>query len=157
MERTDLVAKVLLSMRRRAAIAILARVLYNASDELIAEKLHVTPFDAYRLTSVGMSQLRHPSRSFLLRDVSVEMDEGALVIDRALRSLLEAWRMEEMFGALCSECRRPLEIPFKAGWNFDRARHAGRPRSYCSNACRQKAYRIRRRTAQRDGSASAVN
>ncbi|MFY0516135.1 hypothetical protein ACOMD4_37980 [Streptomyces anulatus] len=157
MERTDLMAKALLGMKRRSAIAILARVLYNASDELIAEKLHVTPFDAYRLTSVGISQLRHPSRSFLLREVSVEMDEGVLVIDRALRSLLEAWRMEEMFGALCSACQRPLEIPFAAGWSFDRTRRAGRPRSYCSNACRQKAYRVRRRTALRDGQVSPVD
>ncbi|MFC9620066.1 hypothetical protein ACFTXM_08735 [Streptomyces sp. NPDC056930] len=156
-ERTDLMAKALLTLRRDRAIAVLAKLLYNASDELIAEKLQVSPTEADRLSSIGLSQLRHPTRTVGLSDVSFERDEGALVIDRDLRSLLDSWRMEEMFGTQCAQCQLPLEAPFEMLRGFTwRPKRPGRPRSYCSNACRQKAYRIRARTAPEGGHADAV-
>ncbi|MFD4178139.1 hypothetical protein [Streptomyces anulatus] len=158
-ERTDLMEKALLGMKRSCAIAVLAKILYNASDELVAEKLLVTPAEAHRLSRVGLSQLRHPTRTVGLADVSFEADGGALVIDKGLRSLLDSWRMEEMFGTRCAQCQLPLEIPsFGIPWRFlSVPRRPGRRRRYCSDACRQKAYRVRRRTALRDGRASAVN
>lgn len=147
-ERTDVMEKALRSMKRSCAIAALAKILYNAPDEKIAEKLHVTLAEAFHLSSIGISQLRHPSRSIELGDVSIEADQGALVIDKGLRSLLVDWRMEEMFGTRCPECQIPLEAPFGIGWGPRRAAgRPGRPRRFCSGACRQKAYRRRRRSA----------
>ncbi|WP_415962073.1 hypothetical protein [Streptomyces sp. 021-4] len=147
-ERTDLWAKALRGMDRRQAVAVLAKLLYNASDELIAQKLDVTAEAAHRLSSIGLSQLRHPTRLGGFANVLLEAEAGALVIDKGLRSLLDSWRMEEMFGTQCAQCRMPLEIPFESVWGPGRLRgRRGRPRSYCSDACRQKAYRMRRRAA----------
>ncbi|MFF9638701.1 hypothetical protein ACF1D2_29485 [Streptomyces bacillaris] len=138
-ERTDLFAASLRDLNPNYAIAFLARVLYNASDELIAEKLHVSTAEAATFRSIGHSAIRHPSRSHGLRDVLDETDDGALVIDRGLRDLIRSWCLEEMFAPLCGQCGRPMETigPLYGS--------AGRPRRYCSNACRQKAYRARQR------------
>lgn len=138
-ERTDRIAESLRTIKRNYAIAFLARVLYNASDELIAEKLHVSPDEAAAFCSIGYSSIRHPSRSHGLRDVLDETGDGVLVIDRGLRDLIRSWYLEEMFAPLCGQCERPMETigPLYGS--------AGRPRRYCSNACRQKAYRARQR------------
>lgn len=138
-ERTDRIAESLRTMKRNYAIAFLARVLYNASDELIAEKLHVSPDEAAAFCSIGYSSIRHPSRSRGLRDALDDTTEGALVIDRGLRDLIRSWCLEEMFAPLCEECecRMATVVPLYGS--------AGRPRRYCSNACRQKAYRARQR------------
>ncbi|MFJ4343325.1 hypothetical protein [Streptomyces sp. NPDC088915] len=139
-ERTDLIAETLRTMKRNYAIAFLARILYNASDELIAEKLHVSPEEAASFCRIGHSSLRHPSRSQGLRDVFDDTGEGALVIDRGLRDLIRSWCLEEMFAPLCGQCEHPMESPGSLYGTV------GRPRRYCSNACRQKAYRARHRT-----------
>ncbi|MET9347691.1 hypothetical protein [Streptomyces termitum] len=138
-QRTSLITETLRTMEREAAIAFLARVLYHASDKLIAEKLHVSLDEANDLVSRGHSKLRHPSRAQRLRDFVDDAEEGALVIDNGMRALIRSWHLEEMFATLCVQCERPVEV----AWSLPG--RAGRPRRYCSNACRQKAYRARQR------------
>ncbi|MFD7978762.1 hypothetical protein [Streptomyces sp. NPDC059071] len=140
-ERTNLIAEALRTMKRNYAIAFLARVLYNASNELIAEKLDVSPAEAAAFCSIGHSYLRHPSRSQALTDILGDTVEGALVIDTGLRDLIHSWRLGEMFATLCGQCGCPIEATGSPYGN------AGRPRRYCSNACRQAAYRARRAEA----------
>ncbi|MGW1354860.1 hypothetical protein ACWCQE_37200 [Streptomyces sp. NPDC002409] len=134
-----MIAKTLREMQRNYAIAFMARALYNASNELIAEKLRVSPAEAGVFCNIGYSLLRHPARAQLLVDVLIDTVDGALVIDRELRDLIRSWCLEEMFATLCGQCGRPIEASGYLYWNV------GRPRQYCSNACRQKAYRARRR------------
>ncbi|MFJ4910757.1 hypothetical protein ACIQCR_35090 [Streptomyces sp. NPDC093249] len=138
-ERTDRIAESLRTIKLNHAIAFLARALYNASDQLIAEKLHVSPDEAAAFCSIGYSTIRHPSRSHELWDVLDDTDAGALVIDRGLRDLIRSWCLEEMFAPLCGQCEHRMETVGPVYGS------AGRPRRYCSNACRQKAYRARQR------------
>ncbi|MEU6934441.1 hypothetical protein AB0A05_35555 [Streptomyces sp. NPDC046374] len=51
-----------------------------------------------------------------------------------------SWNLEELFATRCSQCDRVIEMTGFTFWNV------GRPRRYCSNACRQKAYRARQRS-----------
>ncbi|MFD5848175.1 hypothetical protein [Streptomyces chartreusis] len=55
-----------------------------------------------------------------------------------LRALLHDWQIEERFAPRCRQCQAPFAR---------RASGGRRPREYCSNACRQKAYRRRRAVA----------
>ncbi|GHG35342.1 hypothetical protein Shyd_82000 [Streptomyces hydrogenans] len=144
-ERTDLLVEALRTMKRNYAVAFLARVLYGASYELIAEKLHVSKEEAVVSCGIGASLLRHPSRSQRLRDVLDDSDEGALIVDKGLRDLIRSWHLEETFASLCRQCEQPMEI---VGSVYE---NVGRPRRYCSNACRQRAYRARKRPGQTHG------
>ncbi|MFH8620157.1 hypothetical protein ACH4E8_34455 [Streptomyces sp. NPDC017979] len=138
-KRTNEITELLRTIDRNYAVAFLAVVLYNASNERIAEELQIPLDEVPRLCSLGASFLRHPSRSMHVRESMSDADDGMLVIDAGLRALLREWRMEEKFAALCVQCRRPMD----ATWN--KLQRTGRPRRFCSGACRQKAYRERRR------------
>ncbi|MFS0696749.1 hypothetical protein [Streptomyces nitrosporeus] len=129
-------------MKRNYAVAFLAKVLYGASYELIAEKLYVSQEEAVDFYHTGASLLRHPSRSQRLRDVLYDSDEGALIVDKGLRDLIRSWHLEETFASLCRQCGQPMETIGSVYANV------GRPRRYCSNACRQSAYRARKRPGQ---------
>ncbi|MFE7214544.1 hypothetical protein ACFU93_32300 [Streptomyces sp. NPDC057611] len=140
-ERVTGLDTMLRSVSPQRAKAFLAWVLYGASDELIGEKLGVTPAQARRLVSLGASSLRHPSHHGDIRDY-LDTDGQTLLIDKGLRALIREWRLEETFAPECRQCGRRYTV--------ERARDpwmnaGGRPRQYCSNACRQKAYRDRRR------------
>ncbi|MFF6888703.1 hypothetical protein ACFY9F_36635 [Streptomyces sp. NPDC012421] len=144
-ERTDLLVEVLRTMKRNYAVAFLARILYGASYELIAEKLRVSEGEAAVFCRIAASSLRHPSRSQRLREVLDDSDEGALIVDRGLRDLIRSWNLEEMFASLCRQCEQPMET---VGSVYE---NVGRPRRYCSNACRQRAYRVRKRPSPMHG------
>lgn len=140
-ERTTVLAAVLQSLGKERAIIFLAVVLYNASDELIAEKLQMDPKRVRLSFSKTVSALRHPSRALELADYAYEIEafDPTILIDGELRSLIREWRVEEMFEPLCEQCWRPMDAP----WSARGPSRTGRPRRYCSNACRQKAYRMR--------------
>jgi hypothetical protein len=106
---------------------------------VIAAGLGVTPADARRLVSLGASSLRHPSQVWVLREYP---GLDVLLIDKGLRTLIREWQLQETFAPKCRQCggRYILERP-RGPLNNE----GGRPRKYCSNACRQKAYRERRR------------
>ncbi|MFG2030519.1 hypothetical protein [Streptomyces sp. NPDC048825] len=141
MERVSGPEEALRSISPQRAKAFLAWVLYGASDEVIGERLDVTPERARRLVSLGASSLRHPAYVGLLRDY-FDTDGQTLLIDKGLRALIREWRLEEMFAPKCRQCGRHYTLERARG---PRMNEGGRPRQYCSNACRQKAYRERRR------------
>ncbi|WP_210582007.1 hypothetical protein [Streptomyces sp. GESEQ-4] len=137
-ERVVGLDQVLSSMPKESAIAVLAQVLYGASEEEIGKRLGVTPIRARSLISKGISRLRHPMWAQAWQEY-FDVDSQALLIDDGLRALIRKWRLEE-FAPVCSQCgRRYTPEGLKLG------ARGGRPRRYCSNACRQRAYRMRHR------------
>ena len=143
-ERTTMLAETLRSLGKECATVFLAVMLYNVSTELVAEKLQLPRGEAERHISRAASVLRHPSRAATLREYMSEIDsfDPTILIDEHLRSLIREWRLEEMFEALCRQCGHPMPAPPRTEiWQP----RTGRPRQYCSNSCRQKAYRMRSR------------
>lgn len=141
-DRTTLLASTLRSLGKERAIVFMAVVLYNAKLESIAEKLQMEPSRVWRLWRLAVSALRHPSRAMALRDYAFGLEDfdRTRLIDGELRALIREWRVAAMFEPTCEQCIRPLDIPWVAALQP----RPGRPRRYCSNACRQKAYRMRR-------------
>ncbi|MGW1537986.1 sigma factor-like helix-turn-helix DNA-binding protein [Streptomyces aureus] len=144
-ERTTVLAASLRSLPEEEAKIFLAAVLYNAPDEVIAGKLQIPVSRVRRRLTGAASKLRHPSRATELRNYVYGLDSSdpTILIDDDLRSLIREWHLDEMFDPLCLSCGAPLEPtrPTLA----PRQAQLGRPRRYCSNACRQKAYRARHR------------
>ncbi|MFJ9822267.1 hypothetical protein ACIRU3_45010 [Streptomyces sp. NPDC101151] len=142
-ERTTALAETLRGLGKERAIVFLAIVLYNAPNQLIAERLQLQPDLVSRIFSKTVSVLRHPSRALALADYAYEIDafDPTILIDDELRSLIREWRIEEMFEQACEQCGGPMPIP----WSASGQSRTGRPRQYCANACRQKAYRMRHR------------
>ncbi|MET8276262.1 MULTISPECIES: hypothetical protein [unclassified Streptomyces] len=136
-ERTTALAEVIEGLGKQRATILLAKALFHASDELIGEKLQIHPDRVRALFRGTVSQLRHPARTFALREY-VE-DDYFRLIDDNLRALMRRWKLEQLFAPLCAQCGQPVNVPRSV-----RPR-TGRPRRYCSNACRQKGYRDRRR------------
>lgn len=121
----------------RRAQMVLAVIVYGATPAEVARRMGISSSRAVNEVSMTMSIIRHPSRSFPLRDYLDDDDE--LVIDGDLRALMRQWRIEETLVPRCAACDALL--PPATAWE-------GRPREYCSNACRQKAYRRRRSAAR---------
>lgn len=138
-ERINGLADVLRNIGKPDAIAFLALVLYDASLKLMSEKLQMSPDRVNDSLWKTASKLRHPSVSGPLRDLLFDLDDPrpTILIDDQLRALIREWQVGEMFEPRCVFCGHPLEVP-----PADRAR-TGRRRQYCSNACRQAAYRRR--------------
>jgi hypothetical protein len=143
-ERTGDIAAALETLSANTAKAVLARWVFGASIEAIAEGLGVPPEQARHLVRRGTSILRHPSRSVRLQEYN-SVDE-TVTIDTRLRELIGMWRLEELFAPQCEQCGVRY-VPPERGVEREviDAVGPGRPRRYCSNACRQKAYRQRRR------------
>lgn len=142
-------AEALESIPERQAIAFAASVLYGASDELIADELEISPKRVRKLVSTAASVMRHPSRSQILSDY-FDHDGQSLLIDAELRDLIRRWQLEERFASVCTQCGHRYS---PAERTTGPPQRAGRPRKYCSNACRQKAYRDRRRGGPGTGEA----
>lgn len=111
--------------------ALLLAIEGGLTAKAIAEVLGLTPDRVHSIVSKGASMLRHPSRSQTLRD---EDDEP--VTSRGLRRRLE--ELETSALRPCEGCGRRVLEPMT--WR------GGRPAKYCSGACRQQAYRDRRRS-----------
>ncbi|MDV9168570.1 hypothetical protein R6V09_00210 [Streptomyces sp. W16] len=148
-ERTTVLADMLCTMPRDRATALLARVLYEAPIPLIAEQLHITAESAQHLVEQGIASMQHPSRARILKSVFFDDEDDTLLIDGDMRGLIRQWRLEELFAPRCEQCELPYSAraaPVHALWSGV-ARNwlgrRGRPRRYCSDACRQKAYRAR--------------
>ncbi|MGV9504779.1 hypothetical protein [Streptomyces tendae] len=142
-EHTGSLGAALRRLGRQRATVFLAVVLYNAPDQLIGEKLQMPPARVRQIFSMAASFLRHPIVATAeLRDLAYEIDADAgTLIDDELRALIREWHLEETFQPVCAACARPLPAPLVSTLQP----RSGRPRRYCSNACRQKAYRARRK------------
>ncbi|MFG3552497.1 hypothetical protein [Streptomyces sp. NPDC047725] len=142
-ERTSHLAGVLRRLGRQRATVFVAVVLYNASPELIGEKLGVPPRTVRLTFDTTASRLRHPIYRAELEPLADEIGAfgASALVDEEMRALIREWRLEEMFEPLCAVCARPMPVPVVHTLQS----RPGRPRRYCSNACRQKAYRARRK------------
>ncbi|MEU3551290.1 hypothetical protein [Streptomyces longwoodensis] len=125
--------QVLSSIPEQCAIAALAYVLYGATDEAIGERLGVTSSRARELIRKGISMMRHPMWADVL-GAHLDADGQTLLVDEGLRAAVRKWRLQE-FAPECRQCGLRYTPKFGV--------RGGRPRQYCSNACRQKAYRTR--------------
>ncbi|MGW3123593.1 hypothetical protein ACWDBW_41905 [Streptomyces sp. NPDC001107] len=129
-------------MNREQAETFLACALYGTTPKELSHAL------GQRWTSAFVERsgaTYHAYRQSLLLGVELLgslFPEGGdtIVIDDDLRALIREWRIEERFAPRCRQC----DVPFAR-----RAKGGRRPREYCSNACRQKAYR-RRNAAVRE-------
>ncbi|MEU5743341.1 hypothetical protein ABZ784_35815 [Streptomyces tendae] len=121
---------------------MLARILYGATDWAIAEYFSVTPAEAEELVRSGLAMLRHPDCLQILQSYRDDRDH-TLLIDNYLRDQIRdelvRGRLEEAFAPICHLCG----LTFVCERLVLHPRGRGRPRKYCSNACRQKAYRKR--------------
>ncbi|WP_310726888.1 hypothetical protein [Streptomyces sp. N2A] len=138
-ERVAGLEQVLSSIPEPYAIAVLARLLYGASNEAIGERLGVEPESVHVLFGKGLSMLRHPMWAAVWTEYFDTDGQAVVLVDEGLRGLIRKWRLEG-FASECPQCRRRY-----APEELRRTRWGGRPRQYCSNACRQKAYRERHR------------
>ncbi|MEU7697162.1 hypothetical protein [Streptomyces sp. NPDC039028] len=135
MERIESWSIVLRSMERERAITLLASALYGARPTEIAHGLN----QEWSSADIGISAaLWHAGRR--LSDTGLAgswfpEDGDAIVIDEGLRALIREWKIEERFAPRCQQCDAPFARRVKGG---------RRPQQYCSNACKQKAYRRRK-------------
>ncbi|MFF8097928.1 hypothetical protein [Streptomyces sp. NPDC016675] len=146
-ECTSTLTGALRRLGRQRATVFLAVALYNAPPEPIG-KLQISPISVRRIFEMAASMLRHP---IVARDFQHLADEiGAFgsgtLIDEEMRALIREWRLAETFEPRCAACDHPLSAPVVSSLQS----RPGRPRRYCSNACRQKAYRARRREGTAD-------
>jgi hypothetical protein len=130
---------------------LIRRMLRGVSLRRIAAVDGISLMEARNQFSATLSQLRHPSRAGLLRAYDLDDDDFAQFF-RLLAEAAEAddgslmWcefhGWTELHGMpQCPACNCELPIPENPFLDLD----FGRPRSYCSNACRQRAYRRRQK------------
>jgi hypothetical protein len=118
--------------RREVGIVVLI-VIWGLSIHDAARRMHLTDREAQFLLNKALSRLRHPSRA---QGIYEEMFGEYVTRSAELRRWAQA--AAESLMVICPVCQRrfiPEHIFVVTG---------GRPPTYCSNACRQKAYRARR-------------
>jgi hypothetical protein len=135
-------SEVIASVSEDRAIAALAHLLYHCPLSAIARELDMSVEKARDVVYGTVSAIRHPSRSHPMRDYLDEPDE-TITIDHGLRVFIRKHRLEERFRRRCPQCAEDLPRA-SADWE------PGRPRHYCSNRCRQKAYRQRKSAASKE-------
>lgn len=85
-----------------------------------------------RFERTGFITFRPGSLKGILGDAPAGVLDGIVSADAALVALVDEY-LDKRAG-LCLACEAPVE------WT-----ERGRPREYCSNRCRQRAYRVRAR------------
>ncbi|MER6611567.1 hypothetical protein ABT282_38410 [Streptomyces sp. NPDC000927] len=121
--------------RREVGIVVLL-VIWGLSMQEAARRLSVTEKQAEELLYKSLSRLRHPSRAQRLRE---EIDGDFVARSRELRRWADAAVQAIVVTCTCGRKFLPENIFMTTG---------GRPKRYCSNACKQAAYRARKK--QRD-------
>ncbi|MER5617599.1 hypothetical protein [Streptomyces sp. NPDC002215] len=118
--------------RREIGIVILL-VIWGLSMQEAARRLGVTENQAEQLLTKALSRLRHPSRSESIRE---EIDGDFVARSRELRRWANAVAQAIVVTCTCGRKFLPENIFLSTG---------GRPKRYCSNACKQAAYRARKK------------
>lgn len=142
-ERIESWSTILRSMDHEQAMTLLACVLFGSGPKEISHALGKSWSAAWLGRSGAVYQAYKHSQ---LLDVELlgnwfPEGENTIVIDEDLRALIREWKIKERFAPRCRQC----DVPFAR-----RARGGRRPREYCSNACRQKAYRRRAAAPEAD-------
>ncbi len=97
----------------------------------IADRMGVSPEWVRQRASIGLSRLRHPSRSVPLRGYDSEPLD--VLPSPLIQSLADAW-----------EADLPAKECLQCGDTLKASPGEGRRRQYCSSRCRQAAYRARK-------------
>jgi hypothetical protein len=121
---------------RREVGMVIFIVIWGLSVPEAARRMRTSEQEAWRLFGRAVGRLRHPSHGGLDRELH-ELDDGFVARSGELRRWAQA--AAQALVTACPLCGRkflPESIFYVTG---------GRPRQYCSNACRQASYRARRR------------
>ena len=145
---------VLQTVDEKAAELISLRFGFNSHPRTLAEIGHILGISRERARQIErtvVSQLRHPSRSAVLQGF-LDGEQGRVpkhirerllgyAEDEQTRAFCDrhGWTLEEFRAQVCKHC--PCFMPYLGP-------PVGRPLLYCSDACRQAAYR-RRKSARR--------
>ncbi|WP_329321621.1 hypothetical protein [Streptomyces sp. NBC_01262] len=134
--RTNSIAEVLEHLSRDQVVALLATRVYGLSDLQTSRRFDIPVNQIDRLSRTAMAWIRHPKR--LVAGFEAELD-GVVATSADLQILLQKFGLAELEAApQCAHCKRPV-----LALHLYRPA-VGRPRKYCSNACRQAAYRARK-------------
>ncbi|MGW9613317.1 hypothetical protein [Streptomyces diastaticus] len=121
---------------RREIGAVILFVIWGLSMQEAARRLGVTEKEAEALLTKALSRLRHPSRA---KRISEEYDGDFVARSRELRRWADAVAQSIVVICTCGRKFLPENIFSING---------GRPKRYCSNACKQSAYRSRKKLAR---------
>jgi thiol-disulfide isomerase/thioredoxin len=145
---TQLFSTVLGSLSTGDLVAFLMHVLYGYSTSDIAARLRRDG------RAVDQQIARTYARLNQLLEEELKGRGGTLLVDDGLRRLIRRSTVE-FWAPWCEWCDHALptrvtHVDFQAVLCRDAplSRPRGRPRRYCSAACRQKAYRWRRAIAE---------
>lgn len=103
-ERSTGLSQMMSSFPEPYAIAVLARVLYDASWSAIGKRLGVDEDEARSHYTGGVLRLRRQSTAAEWEILRSDAGQGE-VIDEGLRILIRKWRLDE-FAPVCAQCGR---------------------------------------------------
>ena len=134
---TSSIGFVLSSLRNRREVGVVIHmVVWALSLQDTARRMGITEAQAERLLIGAISRLRHPSTAVNLR---TELEGGSVARSRELRRWANAVAQSIVVTCPCGRKFLPESFFLTTG---------GRPKRYCSNACRQAAYRARKRQSR---------
>jgi hypothetical protein len=139
--------RVILKSQHPEEVIVLAAVSAGVPIRVLARRFGMTPKTVRSVYAVAVSKLRHPSMGgrllALAEDLASETPEQLLANlirqDAELAAVAERY-LRGMEQTHCVHCSARIQEVVRAG-------AGGRPRKYCSPACRQAAYRTRSKTA----------
>jgi hypothetical protein len=145
--RTDPFSPIFRTLTWTEVQLLIACTALNIPIRIVAEEMGISPKRATAQLIRANGKMRDPDRSERLKDWFGAAEH--LHLDRSesveVRNLVEHW---EARIPRCERCGGDLVAPGRnqttSQWWLS-SRQGGRPRSYCSSACRQAAYRRRRR------------
>ncbi|MET7339231.1 sigma factor-like helix-turn-helix DNA-binding protein [Nonomuraea sp. NPDC005650] len=108
---------------------------HRYSTRLIAKHCGETPEVIRQVAGIALSKLRHPSSRHLLQSILDDPEVNFLDV-----AMIRNLTVDDL--VTCMSCSRRF-LPTSSVSD-----DGGRPRQYCSNACRQKAYRARKSRPQ---------
>jgi hypothetical protein len=131
--------RVLKTIRDRREVGMMVFIfVWGISLQDASRRLGLSERDGERVLTRALAHLRHPSRSQSIRDEA----DGDPLRSMELRRWAQAAAQDMV--VTCAHCGHafvPEHIFLMSG---------GRPPRFCSNACRQRAYRARKRAALDD-------
>ncbi len=140
--RVGRVEALLAELPRERLVVLLATAVYGLTDRETSERFGIPLDQVEGIKGQTMSRVRHPSR-LVSMDALAELD-GVVPTSTEFRSMLQRLGLAQLDAPrVCAHCQRPAILP-------QVSRPAGgRPRKFCSSACRQAAYRARSKLAHK--------
>ncbi|MEU7430749.1 hypothetical protein AB0B07_07765 [Streptomyces sioyaensis] len=111
---------------------VILMLVFNLSARETALRLQITECSVMGRLHRAMAKLRHTGQTISLKD---ELEDGRVPRAAEFRGRVD--ELAESILVTCPQCNRPFFPENKS------MATGGRPRRYCSNSCRQAAYRKR--------------